>query len=144
MHTILLATDGSVHTARVASYLIKLIQQDGLRCGDGSVHLLNVQAHLPTRISQAMTAQEVSDYYSEHSNKACAGVVAQLQAAGIAFALHTRVGAPASSIVACANELHCQSVLMGTHGAGLALGVLLGSVASEVIKLTTIPVTLVK
>ncbi|MFT5781847.1 MAG: nucleotide-binding universal stress UspA family protein [Pseudomonas sp.] len=144
MHKVLLATDGSVHAARAASYLVNMIEQDGLHCTEGDVHVLNVQAHLPTRISQTMAAQELCDYYSQHSDHVCAGVVAQLQQAGIAFVLHKRVGAPASNIVACASEVGCQSVLIGTHGAGLALGVLLGSVVSEVVKLTTVPVTLVK
>ena len=144
MLKVLMATDGSLHAERALAHLIGLIQQDGLFSGDTEVHLLNVQPRLPSRINQHMGEQELSDFYAVHSASACRSAVEALQRAGIAFTLHTRVGGPGVNIVACANELQCQSIVMGTHGAGLALGELLGSVASEVIKLTSVPVTLVK
>lgn len=144
MLKVLIATDGSQHAERAVAHLIGLIQQDGLFSGDTEVHLLNVQPRLPSRITQHMAEQELSDLYAAHSASACRSAAELLQQAGIVFSLHTRVGAPGMNIVACANELQCQSIVMGTHGAGLALGVLLGSVASEVIKLTSVPVTLVK
>lgn len=88
---------------------------------------------------------------SAHANRAVAyliAAVAQLQQAGIGFTAHSRVGAPGASIVACAKELDCQSIVIGSHGAGLTLGSLLGSllgsVASEVVRLSEVPVTLVK
>lgn len=144
MHKVLVATDGSPHAERALAYLVELIQRDAVFNGDTQVHLINVQPRLPTRISQNMPEQELSDYYAAHSASASRAAVESLQQAGIAFTLHTRVGAPGLSIVAAANELQCQSIVIGSHGAGLALGVLLGSVASEVIKLTSVPVTLVK
>jgi nucleotide-binding universal stress UspA family protein len=144
MQKVLMATDGSQHAERALAYLIDLIEQNGLCRGDTEVHLLNVQPRLPSRISQNMTVAELSDHYAGHSASACRAAVESLQQASIAFTLHTRVGAPGMNIVAAANELQCQSIVMGSHGAGLALGALLGSVASEVIKLSSLPVTLVK
>jgi nucleotide-binding universal stress UspA family protein len=144
MHKVLIATDGSQHAERALAYLIDLIQQDGACSADTEVHLINVQPRLPSRITQNMTATQLNDYYAAHSANACRAAVESLQQAGIAFTLHTRVGAPGMNIVAAANELQCQSIVMGSHGAGLALGALLGSVASEVIKLSSLPVTLVK
>ena len=126
------------------AYLIGQIQQGGLLSDACAVHLLNVQPHLPSRISQGMSAEDLHEYYQSHSNSALVTALAQLQHAGISSTVHSRVGAPAASIVACAKELDCQSIIIGSHGAGLTLGSLLGSVASEVVKLSELPVTLVK
>lgn len=144
MQNVLIASDGSVHADRAVAYLVKQIEQGGLLSDACTVQLLNVQAHLPSRISQGMSAADLHDYYQSHSNSALAAAVAQLQQAGLAFSVQHRVGAPGASIVACAKELDCQSIIIGSHGAGLALGSLLGSVASEVVRLSEVPVTLVK
>lgn len=144
MQTVLIASDGSAHADRALAYLIEQIQQGGLLGDTCAVHLLNVQPHLPSRISQGMSAEELRDYYESHGREALASAIEQLQQAGIGFSVHYRVGAPGASIVACAKELNCQSIVIGSHGAGLTLGSLLGSVASEVVKLSELPVTLVK
>ena len=144
MQTVLIAGDGSAHADRAVAYLIGQIQQGGLLSDACAVHLLNVQPHLPSRISQGMSAEDLHEYYQSHSNSALVTALAQLQHAGISSTVHSRVGAPAASIVACAKELDCQSIIIGSHGAGLTLGSLLGSVASEVVKLSELPVTLVK
>ncbi|MBX9713766.1 MAG: universal stress protein [Pseudomonadaceae bacterium] len=144
MQTVLIAGDGSAHADRAVAYLIGQIQQGGLLSDACAVHLLNVQPHLPSRISQGMSAEDLHAYYQGHSNDALMAAVAQLQQAGIGFTAHSRVGAPGASIVACAKELDCQSIIIGSHGAGLTLGSLLGSVASEVVRLSEVPVTLVK
>ena len=144
MQKVLIASDGSAHADRALAYLIAQIQPGGLFCDTCAVHLLNVQPHLPSRISQGMSVEDLRDYYENHSREALASAIEQLQQAGIGFSVHSRVGAPGASIVACATELGCQNIVIGSHGAGLTLGSLLGSVASEVVKLSELPVTLVK
>jgi len=91
-----------------------------------------------------MGAQALDRHYQEASDTACRSAMQTLHAEGVAFVRHTRIGAYAETIVAGARELHCDSILMGTHGAGFVAGVLLGSVATKVIHLTDVPVTLVK
>jgi len=91
-----------------------------------------------------MSAQALDRHYQEASDTACRSAMQTLHAEGVAFVRHTRIGAYAETIVAGARELHCDSILMGTHGAGFVAGVLLGSVATKVIHLTDVPVTLVK
>ena len=105
MQIVLLASDGSAHADRAVAYLIGQIQQGGLLSDACAVHLLNVQPHLPSRISQGMSAEDLHAYYQGHSNDALMAAVAQLQQAGIGFTAHSRVGAPGASIVACAKEL---------------------------------------
>ena len=144
MQAVLIAIDGSSQADRAVTYLVEQIQRGELFSEARAVHLLNVQPHLPSRISQGMSAEDLQDYYQSHSNSALASAVAQLQQAGIGFTAHSRVGAPGASIVACAKEFGCQSIIIGNHGSGLTLSSLLGSVASEVVKLSEVAVTLVK
>ena len=60
MQIVLLASDGSAHADRAVAYLIGQIQQGGLLSDACAVHLLNVQPHLPSRISQGMSAEHLA------------------------------------------------------------------------------------
>ena len=144
MHRILLAVDGSEHSDRAVAYLIGLIRDGGLLGGKTEVHLVHVRPHLAERFSRTMSAEELDRYYQEGSDSACRTAIEMLQNEGVEFIRHTRIGAPAEIIVSSAKTLHCDSIVMGTHGAGFMTGMLLGSVASKVIHLTEMPVTLVK
>ena len=53
------------------------------------------------------------------------------------------LGAPADTIVGFAKKARCDEIVMSTQGTGTVAGRLLGSVASKVVQLTTLPVTLV-
>jgi len=144
MHKILLAIDGSEHAERAVAHLIGLIRDGGLLGGNTEIHTLHVRPLLPERVSRTMTAEELDRHYQQDSDAACRTAASMLQNAGVEFIQHTRTGAPAENIVFCAKTLLCDSIIMGTHGAGFVAGVLLGSVASKVVHLTEVPVTLVK
>ena len=53
------------------------------------------------------------------------------------------LGSPAEEIVQFARKNDCDEIVMSTQGTGTLAGRLLGSVASKVVQLTTLPVTLV-
>lgn len=67
-----------------------------------------------------------------------------LDHAGISYTVQCRVGAAAGQIAEQVHESDCDSVVMGTRGMGLIANVLIGSVASRVVHLVHVPVTLVK
>lgn len=67
-----------------------------------------------------------------------------LDRAGIRYGLHCPYGDPAPEIVAHARHAGCDAVIMGTRGRGQLANLVLGSVASRVVHLADIPVTLVK
>jgi len=144
MHKILLAGDGSKHSERAVAYLIGLIRDGVLLASKIEIHLAHIRPMLPERVSRAMSSEEVDRHYQEGCDSACRTAIAMLQNEGVEFTCHTGIGAPAESIVSSAKKLHCNSIIMGTHGAGFLEGVLLGSVATKVIHLTELPVTLVK
>ena len=66
------------------------------------------------------------------------------QGGGVRVEQHVRIGQSAEEIAACAQELGCDGIVMGTRGMGAIAGLALGSVATKVVHLTRVPVTLVK
>lgn len=121
---------------------------EAVRCLRGSaaqVHLLNVQpqalaaeflAHLPPQAGDA--------YYARLGGEALSRAQVMLDRAGVRHAAHRRVGPVVETILEQCEALQCGSIVMGTHGRGSLLGALLGSVATGVVRLSPVPVTLVK
>jgi nucleotide-binding universal stress UspA family protein len=66
-----------------------------------------------------------------------------LKSSGVRFEYHVAVGNHAEAIVAYAREKKCDQILMGTRGLGGLSNLLLGSVATRVLHLTDVPVTLI-
>ena len=64
--------------------------------------------------------------------------------AGVTFTSQVLVGDIPQSIVSCAETLGCDGIVMGTRGMGAIGNLVAGSVATKVIHLTKLPVTLVK
>lgn len=67
-----------------------------------------------------------------------------LDQAGIPYKIRCRVGPAAREIAAQVHESSCDGVIMGTRGMGLIANVMIGSVASRVVYLVDVPVTLIK
>jgi len=67
-----------------------------------------------------------------------------LEKAEVLYTHHIDVGHAAETIVRFARERSFDIIVMGTHGRGGLLEILLGSVAHDVLKQSTIPVLLVK
>jgi nucleotide-binding universal stress UspA family protein len=67
-----------------------------------------------------------------------------LNAAGVAYQAHVAVGPIPETIARFADENACDFIVMGTQGRGGLSQILLGSVATQVVHLSHVPVTLVK
>ena len=70
--------------------------------------------------------------------------VAACQAAGVPFTVRSERGAPAATIDQITREENVDHIIMGTRGLGSIRGLLVGSVATQVLHLVEVPVTLVK
>ena|SRR5689334_20689403 len=140
---ILIAVDGSEHSLDTVQYSIKHARwyREAL-----DVELLYVQPPLPYegRAGAVVGQEQVRRYYQEEGEAALAKPRELLEAAGIHYTPHTLVGPVAESIVQLAKQLNCDQIVIGTHGMTAAATVLMGSVATRVLSLSTIPVLLVR
>jgi len=137
---ILVPVDGSAHSERAVRHVVSLVRQ-GQKV---EVHLLNVQPALTGNVVTFIDKPTRDDYHREEADKALAGARAVLKEAGIAAIEHIGVGVPGPTIVAFAKRLGCAQVVMGSHGLGAAMQLVLGSVAQDVVRNTSCVVTIVK
>jgi nucleotide-binding universal stress UspA family protein len=86
-------------------------------------------------------AKELQRRHSEDVLKPATDIA---KASGVAFSSQTLIGDFATSIAACAANSGCDGIVMGTRGMSALGNLVMGSVATKVIHLTKLPVTLVK
>jgi nucleotide-binding universal stress UspA family protein len=137
MVKVLVPFDGSDHAKRAVNYVIELIQQRV----PFEIHLLMVQEPL----GEGIYTQEVFEKSQRPAGeKVLAEARELLDKASIPYSADVRRGPIAETIAAYCKEHQCDAVIMGTRGMGRVAGLVLGSVASKVIHLVDVPVTLVK
>ena len=138
---ILLAVDGSDHSNRVARHAVRLVQG----CADYQVILLNVQAPIDApEVLGHMPVREIEAMQETRGGDAMASARAVLEDAGISYVPEVALGQVAETVARHAAESKCDTIVIGTHGAGALRSALMGSVAAEVIRLAACPVTVVK
>ncbi len=136
----LVPVDGSENADRAVHHVVKLIRdREPLE-----VHLMNVQAPFHGDVSTFVGKKTLDDYHREQGEQALASAKRILDEAGVKYAVHISVGPAAETIIEFSRRLKVDKIVMGTRGLGGLAGLLLGSVATEVIKLADVPVTLVK
>jgi nucleotide-binding universal stress UspA family protein len=138
----LLPVDGSEHSLSAVRHVIKLYRNNEPL----EIHLLNVQPGLRGDVTAFVPQEVVDDYHIEEAEKALQAARKLLDDAGVPYKKHIHVGNAAEVIAHMARDLHCDQVIMGTHGFGTVTQVLLGSVSHEAIHQMDprIAVTLVK
>lgn len=140
MSRILLPVDGSDSARRAAEYLARL-------AGDGArleVHLLNVQIPLSGDIAMFVSGRNIDDWHRENAEEQTRAAVQALEGSSVSLHRHIAVGSVAATIAEHAERLGVDAIVMGTRGLGGVAGLLLGSVASQVVHAVRVPVTLVK
>ena len=115
---------------------------------EAEIHLLHViEPLLPyclSDASDASTPRPLEEHFSKHAAEVLAPAVAILVRAGVRYSLHCLSGKPAQRIAAYARLVPCDAIVMGTHGRSAGAKPLIGLVATQVVRLVDIPVTLVK
>lgn len=143
MNTVLVAFDGSENAMRAIDKLLETMDASRLH-----VHLLNVRE--PIQMREVVINDKLSDVRALEQAREAAGLVvlepaqARLKSAGVSFDAHAQSGNPPEVIADFARKYHCDMIVMGTRGMGTIRNLLLGSVASQVIHLTEVPLLLVK
>lgn len=141
MQKVLLAVDGSESSLRAVAYLIKRVSTGK---NDYQVDLVNVQYALHGTVATFINAQQLKQFHQEEGGKALAQAQAVLDAAGIACTHHLFIGNPAEMITRFAREQASDEIIIGSRGLSGIGGLLVGSVATKVVHLATVPVVLVK
>jgi len=107
-----------------------------------AVFILNVQPAMPSSrfVSKAM----IAEHQQRNADKALAPARAMIKRRKIEAKVFVAIGDPAPEIVAFATKQRCSAIVMGSRGRGQLAGLILGSIATNVIYLAKCPVTIVK
>ncbi|MBE0473473.1 universal stress protein [Rhodoferax sp.] len=137
----LIAIDGSVSFLKVIDYVIT---EAASRVTPAQLLLVNVQAPLSGDITRFIDQKVVKDFHRETGEATLAQARQKLEAAGMAYSSHIMVGETVRTLIEFAQDKACSLIIMGARGLGNVAGLLLGSIATKVVKLSTVPVLLVK
>ena len=137
----LIAIDGSAPSLKVVDYVIT---EAASRTVKPQLFLVNVQAPLSGDITRFIEEKVVDDFHRETGEAALAQARQKLDAAGLAYSAHIMLGEAAPTMVEFAKDKGCSLIVMGARGLGSVAGLLIGSVATKVVKLSKVPVMVVK
>lgn len=138
----MLAVDDSASSLRAARHVATL----GKQLDAMTVRLVTMQPALPKRVGlggRIIPAPRRAQQ-KEAGMRVLARSAAVLDKAGVHYHPQVFEGDPARTIIQQARRAHCDLIVMGTRGRGAVSRVLLGSVASKIVNLAPVPVTLVK
>jgi len=140
INVILVAVDGSEGSDRAVQHALDMVATG---CA-AELHLLNVQPSVGGAVSTFVSREQIDSYHREEGEKALASAVAMAQKASVPAKTHVGVGRQGEIVADFARKIGAGLVVLGTRGhTGLA-GVLMGSVAQDVVAYSKVPVTLVK
>ena len=142
MRKILVPFDGSESALHALQYAIKLAKRDG----DLSIHVVNAHEEplLYGEIEVYVSREKMTELQRQYSEDVLAAAEKLLKKAGVPYTKEIMVGHIAATIAERADRLRCDSIVMGTRGMSAVVNLVLGSVATKVVHLAKVPVTLVK
>lgn len=138
---ILLAVDGSAYSKKMLAYLST---HESLLQSGNDYTVINVQPALPPRAKAVLGKDAVHTYYAEESEKVQAPVAKFLLRHGINAKSMSKVGPAGPTIAKAATDGRFDLVVMGSHGHGAVLNMVMGSVSNQVLAQCAVPVLLVR
>jgi len=141
---ILVPVDGSPASIRAVRLAIDHVKA---MPAEASLVLVNVQnfsgLSLPEG-AEIMPSAWIQQEEQRAADEALKDAVTTCREAGISYVTRTERSGVAPTIDRVARDEHVQHIFMGTRGLGGVRGLLLGSVATQLLHLVDVPVTLVK
>ncbi len=135
MRRLLVPFDGSENAKRALQHAIDMAKSSPL------IELHIVRAfEPPTMRDDDSSILDAKAHQERYLNSA----IEMTRAAGVRFTGEILVGSAAKAIVDYADRVGCETIVMGTRGMGAVGNLLLGSIATKVLHLAKVPVTLVK
>lgn len=133
---IVVGFDGSPPSARAARLAFSVVSPNAGR-------LWFVHAILPDRRRAEPITEEEMDSLSRSVIRGMETLVREAQGFGIVATSVSRVGSPPDVLIGAAREFAAELVIVGTRGRGDTSRVILGSVSSQVVARSSVPVVVV-
>jgi nucleotide-binding universal stress UspA family protein len=138
---ILLAVDGSRYTKKMLAYLSTHAELFTQR---NDYTVFTVQPTLPPRARAAVGKEIVDSYYAQEAEKVLAPVSKFLLRHGIDPKSTWKTGPAGVTIARLADSGKFDLLVMGSHGHGTLVNLVMGSVATRVLASCKVPVLLVR
>lgn len=140
MRKVLIPFDGSDNALRAVHYGAAMAQEKPSL----ELELLCVLDPMTLRSHANMNQAEITRLYIAEATALLEPAQQVLNQYGVSCEQHYRIGDPASEIAAQVHEKNFDGVIMGTRGMGQLANLMIGSVATRVVHLVHVPVTLIK
>ena len=137
---ILIAIDGSVYTKKMLAYLAA----HELFSTKNEYTAFTAQLVLPTQARSALGKELVAKYYEDEGLRVMSPVTKFLARHGVTAKCLWKTGKPGDLIAKMAEDGKFDLVVMGSHGHGALMNLVVGSVATEVLAGCKIPVLVVR
>jgi nucleotide-binding universal stress UspA family protein len=140
---VLASIDGSKHSVKAVDYLIKNADMFSAK-GSGLV-LLHVEADvIPPEVTQYIPKKTINEWYADQGKKAVKAAIAKLDKAKIPYKLIQKVGPVADTILEEAKTSKSDMIVMGSHGHGSLMSLVMGSITTQVLSQAKQPVLIIK
>lgn len=140
---ILLAVDGSRSSLDAVANLVEHVSwfKDAPQ-----VELITVRPPVPKlpRMGMVVSKAQIERYYQEEGATCLAAAKKKLEAAKLKYRAEVLVGPIAETIVAHGKRVKADVIFIGTRGMTATANALLGSVATKILNISSIPVLVVK
>jgi nucleotide-binding universal stress UspA family protein len=137
---LLVPVDGSPEAQEAVRHAIRLAKAGP----NSAIVLLNVQNHETLGFSDIRGEIDTKNIAAAESAKILRGPMSDCEAAGVICETCAEFGPICDTIVEVAKDTAADQIVMGTRGLGHLGTLFLGSIATGVIHMADIPVTLVK
>jgi nucleotide-binding universal stress UspA family protein len=138
---ILIPVDGSKFSRTAVDFVASRATLIGK---DPSIELLNVQAPVPARAASVVGKATVKSYHDDEAARVLKPAVSALTKAGLTANSGYVIGHAAEEIARRADDDAVDLIVMGSHGHGALMQLVLGSVTNGVLAHTKKPVLLVR
>jgi len=141
MLTLLVPVDGSKNSLRAVKYAAAQSKHCPV-----TLHIVNVEPPLDDygMVRAYISRQQHDKAVMARAARILARATSQVRPARVRCKTRAVIGDAPAVIANLARRLRCDAIVMGTRGMTLLGNLVLGSVASKVVHLSTVPVTLVK
>jgi nucleotide-binding universal stress UspA family protein len=137
---ILLAVDGSPYTKKMLAYLAA----NELFSPKNEYTALTAQLVLPSQARSALGKELVHKYYEDEGQRVMGPVTKFLARHGVIAKCIWKTGKPGELIAKMADDGKFDLVVMGSHGHGALMNLVVGSVATQVLAGCKVPVLVVR